>query len=108
MPKRDVGNNLEEAVAQLCVIRLEIALDVDDENRCNYGEETGLFAQKTYQHHDQGGRGKNTYEDQRGVQVFLVFNHEAAVMFFGYTLEVVVEFDVGTPSRSKEVWRKRR
>ena len=32
MPKRDVGNNLEEAVAQLCVIRLEIALNVGNEN----------------------------------------------------------------------------
>ena len=47
MPKRDVGDNLE-AVAQLCVIRLEIVLNVDNENGRNYGERTGLFPRETY------------------------------------------------------------
>ena len=38
MAKRDVGDNLEEAVAQLGVIRLEIGLDSDDESGCDGGE----------------------------------------------------------------------
>ena len=68
MPKRDVGDNLE-AVAQLCVIRLEIVLNVDNENGRNYGEQTGLFPRETYQYHCQGGCGKSIHEDQRDVRI---------------------------------------
>ena len=107
MPKRDVGNNLEEAVAQLCVIRLEIALNVDNENGCNYGEQTGLFPQETHQHHCQDGCGKNTHEYQRDVQVLFVFTHKVVVMLVGRVLELVIELDAGASSRSKEVWEKR-
>ena len=46
VPKRDIGNNLEESEAHLIVIWLEIALNVDDESGCNPREQTGLYAHK--------------------------------------------------------------
>ena len=45
-PNRDTGYDHEEVVAQLCVIRLEVALNIDDESGCNCGEQTGLYPQK--------------------------------------------------------------
>ena len=107
MPKRDVGDNLKEAIAQLCVIRLETTLKVDNEKGCNYGEQTGLFVRKTRQRRDQGECGKSTHKDQRGVQVLFVSTHKVAVMLFGCALELVVEFSVSAISRSMEVWEKR-
>ena len=55
MTKRYVGNNLEEAVAQLCVIRLETGLSSDDESGRDGGEQTGLVSGKTCLRHDPGG-----------------------------------------------------
>ena len=40
--ERYTGNDCEESVAHLCVIGLELALDVDDESGCNRREQTGL------------------------------------------------------------------
>ena len=45
VPNRDTGYD-HEVVAQLCVIRLKVALNVDDESGCNCGEQTGLYPQK--------------------------------------------------------------
>ena len=46
VPNRGTCYDHEEAVAQLCVIRLEVALSVDNESGCNCGEQTGLYPQK--------------------------------------------------------------
>ena len=46
---------------------------------------------------------KDAHEDQGGVQVFIVFLHEVAVVLVGFSLKLVVELDAGAASRSKEV-----
>ena len=46
VPNRDIGHDHKEVVAQLCAIRLKVALNVDDEGGCNCGEQTGLYPQK--------------------------------------------------------------
>ena len=46
--KRDVGHNLEEAIAQLCVVWLEIGLNSNDESGCDRREQAGLFLGKIY------------------------------------------------------------
>ena len=46
VPKRGIGDNLEELEAHLTVIRLEITLNIDDESRCNRREQTGLYSHK--------------------------------------------------------------
>ena len=43
--KRSFGDNHEEVVAHLCVIRLEVALNVDNESGRNCGEQTSLYPQ---------------------------------------------------------------
>ena len=44
--KRDAGDNPEEVVTNLLIIRLEVLLNVDNENGCNCGEKTGLYPQE--------------------------------------------------------------
>jgi hypothetical protein len=46
IPKRDTGNNPKEVVAHSLEIRLEFALNVNNESGCDRGDQTGLFAQK--------------------------------------------------------------
>ena len=58
-----VGYNLEEAVAQLRVIRLKIGLNCDDESGCDGGEQTSLFLRRTDQRNNRGEWGKNAHED---------------------------------------------
>ena len=47
IPKRSAGDDLEEGKAHLRVIGLKILLNVDDENRRNYGEQAGLFPRRS-------------------------------------------------------------
>ena len=47
-----------------------------------------------------------THKDQGGVQVFVVFLHEIAVIFVGFALKLVVELETGAAGRSKEVWKE--
>ena len=51
--------------------------------------------------------GKNAYEDQGGIQVFIIFLHKVAVVLVGFTLEFIVEFDAGAAGGSKEVRKER-
>ena len=104
IPKRDVGDNLEEVVAQFRKVRLEVVLDVDDESRCDCGEQTRL--KKTSTARSRWSYGEYTHEDQRGVQVFVVLLHEVAVILVRFALELVVELDTGAAGRSKEVWEE--
>ena len=50
---------------------------------------------------------KNTHEDQRGIQVFIVFLHKFAVVVVDFTLEFIVELDAGVFGGSKEVRKER-
>jgi len=86
--KRDAGDN-PEVVAYLLVIWLEVLLNVENESRCNCGEQTGLYPpMRTNEHRDRRVCEKNTHEDQGGVQVFTVFLHKVAVVLVGFTLEL--------------------
>jgi len=49
----------------------------------------------------------DVYEDQGGVQVFIVLLHEVAVVLVGLSLKLVVELDAGAASRSKEIRKER-
>ena len=60
---------------------------------------------ETNQRHDLDGWVKNTHEDQRGIEVVIIFLRKVAVVFVGFALELVVEVDAGTAGRSKEVWK---
>ena len=44
---------------------------------------------------------KETHKDQGGVQVFVVFLNKIAVVFVGFTLELIVELNTGVVGRSK-------
>ena len=46
LPKRGACDNLKEGVTHLGVIRLELALNVDDESGRDSREQTGLFPRK--------------------------------------------------------------
>ena len=46
VPKRGTGNDLEESIIHFLVIRLEVALHVDNESGCDSGEQTGLSPEK--------------------------------------------------------------
>ena len=107
IPKRDTGRNLEEFIAKFLVIRFELCLDVNDEGGCDCGEQAGLCSRKTNQRHNLGGCGENTHEDQRGVQIFVVFLNKVTVVLVGFTFELIIEFVAGVVGRSKEVWRER-
>jgi len=50
---------------------------------------------------------KDTHEDQRGIQVFIVFLHKATVVVVGFTLEFIIELDARAAGGSKEVRKER-
>ena len=50
----------------------------------------------------------STHEDQRGVQVPVVFLHEITVILVGFALGFVLGFDACAAWGSKEVRRERR
>ena len=49
---------------------------------------------------------KNTHEDQRGVQVFVVFLGEVTVVLVGFAFELVVEVVAGAVCCSMEVLKE--
>jgi len=52
--------------------------------------------------------GKNTHEDQRGLQVFIVFLHKVTVVLVSLALKLIVELDTGASSRSRGgSWQER-
>ena len=48
-----------------------------------------------------------SHEDQRGIQVFVVFLHKVTVVIVGFTLEFIVELDAGAARGSKDVRKER-
>jgi hypothetical protein len=96
VPKRGTGDDLEEGVVHLIIIRFEVALNVDDKSRCDRGEQSGLFPSDS---RDRGGSGRNTHKDQGVVQVFAVLLVEIAVMLISCALELLVELDAGVVGR---------
>jgi len=52
-------------------------------------------------------KDKNAYEDQGGVQVFVVFLHKVAVVVVSFSLGPVVELDAGAAGHPKEIRRER-
>jgi len=50
---------------------------------------------------------KNTHEDQRGIQVFVVFLDKVTVILVGFAFELVVEVIAGAVGCSKDVWKER-
>ena len=106
IPKRDTSRDLEEFVTKFLVIRFELCLNVNDEGGCDCGEQAGLCSRKTNQRHNLGGCGENTHEDQRGVQIFVVFLNKVTVVFVGFAFELVIKFIAGVVGRSKEVWKE--
>ena len=46
IPERNIGDDCEEGVAHLYIVRVEVALDVDNESRCDRREQTGLPPEK--------------------------------------------------------------
>ena len=83
----------------MLVIRLQVVLEVDNESGCDGGEQTGLPPRKVRITIEVNTRErKDAHEDQAGVQVFIVFLHEVAVVLVGFSLKLVVEFDAGADS----------
>jgi len=54
------------------------------------------------------GERKDAHEDQGGVQVFIVFLHEVAVVLVGFSLKLVIELNAGTASSPEEIRKERR
>ena len=54
-PERGTGDNCKEGVAHLGVVRLELALDVDDESGCDCREQTSLFPTLKLKSHEDVG-----------------------------------------------------
>ena len=106
-PERDVEHNPGDGVVQLLIIRLEVLLDVDDKGGSDRREQTGLSPKRNESTPRSGWMGKNTHEDQRGIQIIIVFLRKVAVVFVGLALELVVEVDAWATGRSKEVWKER-
>ena len=61
----DVGDNRKYNVARLGEIRLELALDVDNESGCYCREQASLFSQEIQINttKEAGKKGEKTYED---------------------------------------------
>jgi len=60
---------------------------------------------KTNEQRDQFN-AKNTYEDQRGIQVFTVFLRKVTVIVVGFMFKFVVELHAGVVGGSKEVGKE--
>lgn len=96
-PKRGTRDNREEGIAHFGIVRLELALNIDDKNGCDYGEQTSLSPRKRKDWHSNRQRTMwKTYEDQRGGRLIVVLADKIVVKFVGFAFEHLVELDMST------------
>ena len=103
--KRGTGNDLEEGMVHFLVIRLEVALDIDDESGCDRGEQTGLFPLSQYRIYTRVR--KNAHKDMCCVQVSIVFLDKGTAIIVSCALKLIVELGASV-SGSCEVCKRRR
>ena len=53
------GDDPKEVITHLCKIRLKAPLDIENESRCDHGEQSGLSPQKKISDDDRGGVAEN-------------------------------------------------
>ena len=105
--KRDIGDNREDGVAELCVIWLKRALHVENESGCDRGEQTSLFRKSQINTANRVNKKReNPHEYQGGVQVFVIFFDKVVVVVVSFALKLVIELNARAVVRSKEMWKE--